>query len=134
MLNIYTLNINKLYLSFSLPISVSFFEQFLMSFHQALWINPSGNVFTFRDLNVSHNFWLTIPVERIDLVNSVLLFLCQTTLLRWSIFLFGSGRQELSYWIPNCDSISPLFEPFLFLSLGPSVCSALTFPTLGNPN
>ena len=58
MLNIYTLNINKLYLSFSLPISVSFFEQFLMSFHQALWINPSGNVFTFRDLNVSHNFWL----------------------------------------------------------------------------
>ena len=35
--------------------------------------------------------------------------------------------------IPNCDSYSPAFLS-LFLISDPSICSAVTFPPLGNPD
>ena len=53
----------------------------------------------------------------IDLLNSVITFLSQTTLLRWLI--------------PDCDSHIPalldLFPPFEV-----SICSTMAFPPLGN--
>ena len=47
---------------------------------EVLSINPSANVFTFGDF---------ILVELKDLVNSVIIFLSQATLLRWLTFLQG---------------------------------------------
>ena len=58
-------------------------------------------------------------VELIDLVNSVIIFLSQTTLLRWLTFLLGSQTVILTvllFWI-------------YFFS---SICSAKVFPPLGN--
>ena len=49
---------------------------------EVLSINPSANVFVFGDFNIHHKDWLTILVELIDLVNSVITFLSQMTLLR----------------------------------------------------
>ena len=62
---------------------------------------------------------LSILVELIDLVKSVIFFLSQTTLLNFPT------------WIPDCDSHSPALLD-LFLSSDPSICSAMAFPPLGN--
>ena len=62
---------------------------------------------------------LPIPLELIDLVNSVVIFLSQITLFR------------LSYWIPDCDSHRPALLD-LFISSDASVCSTIAFSPLGN--
>ena len=64
---------------------------------------------------------LPILVELIDLVNPVIIFLSQTTLLRWLTFLLGS----------QTDSHSPALLDF-FLSSDASICSTMAFPPLGN--
>ena len=56
---------------------------------------------------------LPILMELIDLVNSVITFLSQMTLLRWLTFLLRSQND-------------------LFLSSNASICSAMAFPPLGN--
>ena len=67
---------------------------------------------------------LPILVELIDMVNSVIIFLSQTTLLRW--FNFPT-------WIPGCDFHSPTLLDFS-LSSDTSICSTMAFPSLGNSN
>ena len=62
---------------------------------------------------------LPILVELIDLVNSVIIFLSQMTLLNFPT------------WIPDCDSHSPALLD-LFLSSDASICSTMAFPPLGN--
>ena len=64
---------------------------------------------------------LPILVELIDLVNSIIIFLSQMTLLRWLTFLLRS----------QIDSLSPALLDF-FLSSDASICSAMAFPPLGN--
>ena len=64
---------------------------------------------------------LPIPVELIDLVNSVITFLSQMTLLRWLTFLLRS----------QTDFHSPALLD-LFLSSDASICSTMAFPPLGN--
>ena len=66
---------------------------------------------------------LPILLELIDLVNSVIIFLSQMTLLKWLTFLLGS----------DCDSHSPALLD-LFISSDASICSAMAFPPLGNSN
>ena len=60
---------------------------------------------------------LPILVELIDPVNSVIIFLCQMTLL---VVNFPT-------WIPDCDSHNPALLD-LFLSSDASICSTMTFP------
>ena len=64
---------------------------------------------------------LTILVELIDVVNLVVIFLSQTTLLRWLTFLPGSQTVILTLL---------LFWIYLFLDA--SICSTMAFPPLGN--
>ena len=64
---------------------------------------------------------LPILVELIDLVNSVIIFLSQTTLLRWLTFQLGS----------QTDSHSPALLD-LFFSCDASICSTMAFPPFGN--
>ena len=59
---------------------------------------------------------LPILVELIDLVNPVIIFLSQTTLLRWLTFLLG---------------LQPLLLD-LFLSSDAIICSTMAFSPLGN--
>ena len=67
---------------------------------------------------------LSVPilVELIDLVNSVIIFLSQTTLLGWLTFLLRSQAS---------DSHSPALLD-LFISSDASICSTKAFPPLGN--
>ena len=62
---------------------------------------------------------LPILVELIDLVNSFIIFLSQTTLIRWLTR------------IPDCDCHSPALLD-LFLSSDASICFTMAFPLLGN--
>ena len=62
---------------------------------------------------------LPILVELIDLVNSVIIFLSQMTLLNFPT------------WIPDCDSHSPALLD-LFLSSDARICFTMAFPPLGN--
>ena len=64
---------------------------------------------------------LPILLKLINLVNSVIIFLSQMTLLSWLTFLHGS----------QTDSHSPAHLD-LFLSFHPSICSVMAFPPLGN--
>ena len=69
---------------------------------------------------------LPILVELIDLVNSVIIFLSQMTLLRWLTFLLGSQTIIL---------IVLLFWIYLFLLtlvFDASICSTMAFLPLGN--
>ena len=65
-----------LYRSPSLSLCMAF-DSISSSIDEVLSIKPSANVFVFGDFNVNHK------VELIDLVNSVIMFLSQITLLRW---------------------------------------------------
>ena len=65
---------------------------------------------------------LPILVELIDLVNSVIIFLSQMTLLRWLTFLLGFQTVILMV----------LLFLDLFLSSDANICSTMTFPPLGN--
>ena len=64
---------------------------------------------------------LPIIVEVIDRVNSVIIFLSQTNLLRWLTFLLGSLTVILT--VPLLD---------LFISSDISICSAMAISPLGN--
>ena len=64
---------------------------------------------------------LPIIVEVIDQVNSIIIFLSQTNLLRWLTFLLGSLTVILT--VPLLD---------LFISSDISICSAMAISPLGN--
>ena len=64
-------------------------------------------------------------MELIDLVNSVILFLSQTTLLRSLTFLLESH--------PDCGSHSPAYLDLFFSSDG-SICPTMALSLLGNSN
>ena len=64
---------------------------------------------------------LLILVELIDLVNSVIIFVSQMTLLGWLTFPLGS----------QTDSHSPALLD-TFVSSDASICSIMAFPPLGN--
>ena len=65
---------------------------------------------------------LTILLELIDLVNSVIIFLSQMTL---------NQMVNFPTRIPDCDSHSPaLLDLFLFSDT--NICSTMPFPPLGN--
>ena len=64
---------------------------------------------------------LLILVEMIDLVNSVIIFLSQMTLLRWLTFLHRSQTDFHSPW--SCS--------YGFIS-SDAICSTVAFPPLGN--
>ena len=83
-------------------------------------VNPSVNP-SLETLMSIIRTGLPILVELIDLVNSVIIFLSQMTLLRWLTFLLRS----------QTDSHSPALLDF-FLSSDASICSAMAFPPLGN--
>ena len=63
------------------------FDSISCKIDEVLSINPSANVFVFGDFNVHHKDWLTYLI---DLVNSVIIFLSQMTLLRCLTFLCES--------------------------------------------
>ena len=89
---------------------------------EVLSINPSANVFISGDFNVYHKDWLTCSgVELIDLANSIIILISQTTLT----------MVKFPTWIPYCDSHSPALSD-LFLSSEASICSAIPFPPLQN--
>ena len=73
------------------PLSLcTVFDSISSNIDEVLSINPSANVFVFGDFNVQNKDWL-IYSGRIDsLVNFVLVFLSQMTLLRWLTFLLRS--------------------------------------------
>ena len=78
------------------------FDSISSNIDELLLINPSANVFVFGDSNVIIRTGLPILVELIDLVNSVIIFLSQMTLLRWLTFLLGSQTViliVLLFWI-----------------------------------
>ena len=58
------------------------FEAISSNKHDVLSINTFANVFDFEDFIIYHNNWLAVSGELIDLVNSVIIFLIQMTLLR----------------------------------------------------
>ena len=64
-----------------------------------------------------------ILVELIELVNSVIIFLSQTTLRKLLTLLLGS--QTVTHSPALLD---------LFLSSDASICSTMAFPPLGNPD
>ena len=77
------------------------FDSISSNLDEVLLINPSANVFVFGDFNV-HQKDLPILVELIDMVNFVMFFLPQMTLLRWLTFLLGSKTViliVLLFWI-----------------------------------
>ena len=80
-----------------------FFTNFISSnINEVLLINPSANVFVFGNLTSIIRTGSHIVVELIDLVNSVIIFLSQMTLLRWLTFLLGSLTVILTvllFWI-----------------------------------
>ena len=54
---------------------------------EVLSIKPSTNAFVFGDFNVHLKDWLTYSGGTDRLVNSVIIFLSQMTLIRWLTFL-----------------------------------------------
>ena len=58
------------------------FGSILSNIDEVFSINPSGNVFVFGDFNAHHKDWLTYSGGTDRLVNSVIIFLSQTTLMR----------------------------------------------------
>ena len=90
------------------PLSITFFvimrclDSISSNIDEVLSINPSANVFVFGDFNVHHKDWLNYSGGADSLVNSVISFLSQTTLLRSLTFLLGSLTVTLTvllFWI-----------------------------------
>ena len=63
------------------------FDSISSNIDEVLSINPSANVFVFGDFNVHLKDWLTYSGGTDRLVNSVIIFLSQMTLIRWLTFL-----------------------------------------------
>ena len=96
------------------------FDSISSNVDEVLSINPSPNVFVFGDLTSIIRTGLPILVELIDLVNSVIIFLSQATLIRWLTFLLGSQTVILTVL---------LFWSYFFLR---TLCSTKAFPPLRN--
>ena len=94
------------------------FDSISSNIDELLLINPSANVFVFGDFNVIIRTGLPILVELIDLVNSVIIFLSQMTLLKWLTFLLGSQTAMVLL--------------FSILTSYASICSTMAFPPLEN--
>ena len=98
------------------------FDSLSSNTDEVLSINPSANVFLFRDFSVHHKDWLTYyggtdrPGE-----------LC------YSFSISNDLTQMVNFptRIPDCNSHSPAFLD-LFISSDASICSAMAFPPLGN--
>ena len=73
------------------------FDSISSNIDEVLLINPSANLFVFGDFNVHQKTGLSILVEQIDLVNSVIIFPFQMTLLRWLTFLLRFQTVILSH-------------------------------------
>ena len=89
---------------------------------EVLSINPSANVFIFRDFNVDHKDWLTYSggTDRSG-------ELCYN-------FPFSNDLTQMANFptrIPDCDSHSPALLDF-FLSSDASICFTMAFSPLGN--
>ena len=93
------------------------FDSISSNIDGVLLINPSANVFVFGDFTSIIRTGLPIPVELIDLVNSVIIFVSQMI--------------NFPIRIPDCDCHSPALLDF-FLSSDGSICSTMAFPPLGN--
>ena len=75
--------VSDFFFLYQLPSSLcTVFDPISFIIDEVLLINPSANMFVFGDFNIHHKDWLTYSVELIDLVNSVIIFLSQTNLLR----------------------------------------------------
>ena len=96
------------------------FNSISSSTDEVLLINPYADVFVLGNFNTYQKNWLTYSGETHKLVNSVIIFLSQTTLLRQLTFILRSMT----------DSHSPALLD-LFLSSEASICSTMTFPPLG---
>ena len=99
----------------------SVFYSISSNIDEVLLIKPSANAFVFRNLTSIIRTGLPILLELIDLVNSVIIFLSQMTLLRWLIFLFGSQTVMLIVLLLD-----------VFLSSDASICCTMAFPPLRN--
>ena len=108
------------------PTSINFFvfvhgfDSISSNLDQVPSINPSA-VVLFGDFTSIIRTGLPILVELIDLMNSVIIFLSQTTLLKWLAFLLVPRL-----WFSQSCSLG------LFLSSDASICSTMVFPPLGN--
>ena len=98
------------------------FDSISSNIDEVLLINPSANVFVFRDFNVHHKDWLPYsgatdrPGE-----------LC------YNFSISNDLTQMVNFptRIPDCDSHSPALLD-LFLSSDASICSTMAFSPLGN--
>ena len=112
-----------LYRSPSLPLC-TVFDSISSNIYEVVSINPSANVFVFRDFNVHHKDWLTYigGTDRPgELCNN---FPISNNLIQMVNFLTR---------IPDCDFHSPALLD-LFISSGTGICSTMAFPPLGNSN
>ena len=98
------------------------FDTISSNIDEVLSINPSANVFVFRDFNNHHRDWFTYsggtdqPGE-----------LCS------NFYISNDLTQMVNFptRIPDCDSHSPALLN-LFLCSDASICSTMAFPPLGN--
>ena len=98
------------------------FDAILSYIDEIFSINPSTNVFVFRDFSIHHKDWLTYsggtdrPGE-----------LC------YNFSISNDLTQMVNFptRIPDCDSHSPALLN-LFISSDASICSTMAFPPLGN--
>ena len=87
---------------------------------EVLWINHVIMYLSLETLSIIRT-GLPILVELVDLVNSAIIFLSQTALLRWLTFLMASQTVILTvllFWI--------------YFVLDASICFTMAFPQLGN--
>ena len=89
---------------------------------EVLSINPSANVFVFRDFNIHHKDWLTYS-SGTDRPGE----LC------YNFSISNDLTQMVNFptWIPDCDSHSPAHLD-LFLSSDAGICSTMAFPPFAN--
>ena len=87
-------------------------------------MNASANVFFFGDFNAHHKDWLTYSGGIDRLVNSVIIFLSQVTLLR-------SVNSPIR--VPDCDSHGCALLD-LFISFSASIYITVAFPPFRNFN
>ena len=94
------------------------FDSILSSIDEVPLINPSANVFVFRDFNVHHNDWLTYSGGT-----------DQAGELCYNFSISNDLNQMVKFvtWIPDFDSHSSAILDFL-LSSDASFCSTMAFP------
>ena len=98
------------------------FDSISSNIDEVLSINPSANVFVFGDFNVHHKDCLTYSRGT-----------CRPGELCYNFSISNDLTQIVNFptRIPDCNSHSPALLD-LFLSSDASICSAMTFPPLGN--